>query len=70
MPSRTPLLSTEAVAAWLGVAPRTVRDWAEIGEIPALRVGKQWRFHEEDIRRWLEKTRRDGNFQKYFSKYT
>jgi len=30
--------------------------WAECGEIPALKIGRQWRFREEEIRRWLETT--------------
>jgi len=49
-------LSTAAVARWLGISPRTVCFWAECGEIPALKVGRQWRFREEEIRRWLETT--------------
>jgi excisionase family DNA binding protein len=48
------LLSTAAVAKWLGIATRTVCLWAECEEIPALKIGKQWRFREEDVRRWLE----------------
>ena len=47
-------LSTAAVAQWLGISPRTVCFWAECGEIPALKVGRQWRFREKEIRRWLE----------------
>jgi len=47
-------LSTAAVARWLGISPRTVCFWAECGEIPALKVGRQWRFREKEIRRWLE----------------
>ncbi len=51
--SRGALLSANKVSKWLGVAPRTVRLWAECGEIPAIKVGKQWRFCEADIRVWL-----------------
>ena len=49
-------LSTANVARWLGISPRTVCFWAECGEIPALKVGRQWRFREEEIRRWLDTT--------------
>ena len=49
-------LSTSTVARWLGISPRTVCFWAECGEIPALKVGRQWRFREEEIRRWLDTT--------------
>jgi len=49
-----PLLTTAAVAKWLGVAPRTVCLWAECEEIPAIKVGRQWRFHESAVRQWLQ----------------
>ena len=52
-----PLLSTAAVAKWLGVSPRTVCLWAECREIPALKVGRHWRFREEEVRDWLESGR-------------
>ena len=47
-------LSTANVARWLGISPRTVCFWAECGEIPALKIGRQWRFREDEIRRWLD----------------
>jgi excisionase family DNA binding protein len=51
---REPLLTTAAVAKWLGVATRTVCLWAECNEIPAIKIGRQWRFRAEDLRNWLE----------------
>jgi excisionase family DNA binding protein len=50
---REPLLTTAAVAKWLGVATRTICLWAECREIPAMKVGRQWRFRAEDLRQWL-----------------
>jgi len=53
--SRTePLLTTAAVSKWLGIAPRTVCLWAECREIPAIKIGRQWRFHQEELRQWLD----------------
>jgi excisionase family DNA binding protein len=49
-------LSTATVARWLGISTRTVCFWAECGEIPAVKIGRQWRFREEEIRRWLDTT--------------
>jgi len=49
-------LSTATVARWLGISPRTVCFWAECGEIPAMKLGRQWRVREEEIRRWLDTT--------------
>ena len=53
---KDPFLSTAAVARWLGISTRTVCFWAECGEIPALKVGRQWRFREEELRRWLDRS--------------
>ncbi len=50
---RKPLLTTQQVAAWICVAPRTICLWAELGELPGFKVGRQWRFRETDIRAWL-----------------
>ena len=52
--TREPLLSTAAVAKWLGVSTRTVCLWAECREIPGLKLGRQWRFRESELREWLE----------------
>jgi len=50
---REPLLSTAAVAKWLGVSTRTLCLWAECKEIPALKIGRQWRFRESELANWL-----------------
>jgi len=47
------LLSTLDVASQLNVSPRTVCLWAECGELPGMKVGRQWRFLQEDINAWL-----------------
>ncbi len=62
---KAPLLSTAAVARWLGVAPRTICLWAECREIPAIKIGRQWRFREKDVREWLESahTPQEGRMQ-------
>ncbi|HUB33411.1 MAG TPA: helix-turn-helix domain-containing protein [Bryobacteraceae bacterium] len=54
IPNREPLLTTAAVARWLGVSTRAVCLWAECKEIPAIKIGRQWRFRQEDLTRWLE----------------
>jgi excisionase family DNA binding protein len=51
--NREPFLTTAAVAKWFGVAPRTVCLWAECQEIPAIKVGRQWRFRERELWEWL-----------------
>jgi excisionase family DNA binding protein len=47
------VLTLEEVANWLQVSPRTIRQWAEAGEVPACRIGKLWRFRRKDIEEWL-----------------
>jgi excisionase family DNA binding protein len=54
-----PLLTTVEIAFVLKVSPRTVCLWAERSEIPALLVGRQWRFRRDEFNRWLERRARD-----------
>ena len=51
--NREPLLTTAAVSKWLGVSTRTVCLWAECKEIPAIKIGRQWRFRESELGAWL-----------------
>ena len=55
------MLSTEEVAKWLGIATRTVCTWAELKELPAVKVGRQWRFRRSAVAEWLEKPNRLKN---------
>jgi len=52
-PKLSRYLSTAIVANRLGVAPRTVCLWAECGEIPGVKIGRQWRFDEGKFSEWL-----------------
>jgi excisionase family DNA binding protein len=49
-----PLLTTAAVAKWFGISTRAVCLWAECKELPAIKVGRQWRFRREELGRWLQ----------------
>ena len=51
--NRDPFLPPAVVAKWLGIAPRTVCLWAECRELPAIKIGRQWRFRECELREWL-----------------
>jgi excisionase family DNA binding protein len=46
-------LTTEEVLAYLQVNLRTVYRLIKAGKIPAVRVGRQWRFRKRDIDGWL-----------------
>ncbi|MCM3881193.1 MAG: response regulator [Vicinamibacterales bacterium] len=47
-------LTTEEVLEYLQVNLRTVYRLIKAGKIPAVRVGRQWRFRKRDIDGWLE----------------
>lgn len=53
-------LTTEEVLAYLQVNLRTVYRLIKAGKIPAVRVGRQWRFRKQDIDRWLDTQRARG----------
>ena len=48
------LLTMKEVLGYLRVGSRTVHRLIKAGEIPALRVGRLWRFRKSDIDAWLE----------------
>jgi excisionase family DNA binding protein len=50
-------LTTEEVLEYLQVNLRTVYRLIKAGKIPAVRVGRQWRFRKRDIDSWLESQR-------------
>jgi excisionase family DNA binding protein len=47
-------LTTDEVLEYLQVNLRTVYRLIKAGNIPAVRVGRQWRFRKSDIDAWLE----------------
>src|SRR5687767_14805469 len=53
-------LTTEEVLEYLQVNLRTVYRLIKAGRIPAIRVGRQWRFRKRDIDAWLESQRPRG----------
>ena len=50
-------LTTEEVLEYLQVNLRTVYRLIKAGKIPAVRVGRQWRFRKRDIDSWLDSQR-------------
>jgi excisionase family DNA binding protein len=53
-------LTTEEVLEYLQVNLRTVYRLIKAGKIPAVRVGRQWRFRRHDIDAWLDSQRPRG----------
>src|ERR1043166_6027015 len=54
-------LTTEGVLEYLQVTLRTVYRLIKPGKIPAVRVGRQWRFRKRDIDAWLDSQRPRGD---------
>jgi excisionase family DNA binding protein len=54
LPAHDAFLTTEEVLEYLQVNLRTVYRLIKTKSIPAVRVGRQWRFKKQDIDAWLE----------------
>jgi excisionase family DNA binding protein len=52
-PPNDPLWTVEDVAAYLQLQPETIRSMARRGELPALKIGKVWRFQKQSIQAML-----------------
>lgn len=48
------VLNTKEAADYLKAHIETVRRLARRGEIPAFKVGKDWRFNKEALKKWTE----------------
>ncbi|MFH1690016.1 MAG: response regulator [Candidatus Eisenbacteria bacterium] len=57
MASDDNVMNATQAAALLGVHVETVRRLARRGEIPSFKVGTDWRFSREILRRWFEEQR-------------
>jgi excisionase family DNA binding protein len=59
-PAHEAFLTTEEVLEYLQVNLRTVYRLIKTKSIPAVRVGRQWRFKKRDIDAWLQGQRGEG----------
>ena len=51
-------ISIEERSEYLGISAVTIRSWIRSGkDIPAVRIGRQWRFRIEEIDEWIESGR-------------
>ncbi len=47
-------LTPEQIAERLQIHPKTVRNMCQRGELPAIKVARQWRVLERDFAQWVE----------------
>lgn len=52
------VIDADAAAQLLGVSPYTIREWARKREIPALHLGRLWRFRESALLEWVAQKER------------
>ena len=45
--------SLEEVATFLGVNKETVRNWIKKTDIPAHKIGRQWKFKLSEVDEWI-----------------
>ena len=55
--SKSAFLTTEEVLGCLKVDPRTIYRLIKTGELPAIRIGRQWRFRRADLDEWIDRQR-------------
>jgi len=48
------ILTLEEVALYLRLKPQTIYKWAQEKRIPAVKLGKEWRFRRSVLDRWLD----------------
>lgn len=58
------ILTLEEVAKYLKLTPQTIYVWSQEGKIPAVKIGKEWRFRKSTIDKWF-----DGNLDEKFKKF-
>ena len=44
----------EEISEYIQVHKDTIRNWIKKGEIPAHKIGKQWRFKISEIDEWIK----------------
>ena len=49
-----PLLSEVQAGELLGLHPKTVQRLARRGELPAVRIGRYWRFRASALNLWID----------------
>ena len=51
-----PLWHPRDAAAYLGIHEKTIIKMARLRKLPALRLGKHWRFRSTDLEAWVAST--------------
>ncbi|OFV95686.1 MAG: hypothetical protein A3H28_15510 [Acidobacteria bacterium RIFCSPLOWO2_02_FULL_61_28] len=49
-----PLIDSAKAAGLLGIHEKTLQRMARDGRVPAIRIGKFWRFRKTDLNAWVQ----------------
>lgn len=64
MPENDKIMTLEEVADYLRLTPQTIYSWAQEKKIPAVKLGKEWRFKKSLIDKWFD-AHLDEKFKNY-----
>ena len=53
------IMTLQQVAEYLKFSKDKVYHMANAGKIPAIKIGKQWRFDKNDLNKWIDKHKND-----------
>ncbi len=59
--TRPAFLTTDEVLDYLKVTSRTIYRLIKAGDLPAVRIGRQWRFRQSDLDAWLDRQQANMN---------
>lgn len=48
------IMTLEEVAKYLKMKPSTIYKWAQEGQIPGTKLGKEWRFRRKILDEWID----------------
>ena len=48
------MMTVEDVAKYLKLKPQTIYKWAQENRLPAIKLGKEWRFRKSLLDKWLD----------------
>ncbi len=60
-PAMGEFLTVREAAAYLKATPNTITIWCRAGQLPAIKIGRQWRISRKELDRMVTRPRSQGN---------
>lgn len=61
LPTIGEFLTVKEAAAYLKATPNTITIWCRAGQLPAIKIGRQWRISRKELDRMVSRPRHLGN---------